>query len=122
MKIKTSKDFIDKYEDFAILLYGFDEDANYPERDDEYTIVNFAKFNSSTQIKRTIAQCKEILNLNAFPYKWIGNIANRSLCVMKRISPEANINLSDPDEQRYHKWVIWMVRRLEEEAKKQGKL
>jgi flavodoxin len=92
--------------DLSNLLCTFHEDTYYPERKDEDTIKRFVKEKDSQSIKDTIKEGKDVLELKPFPYEWISQV----------------INASWETDDACKKWVSWMLKSLEEEGKKQGKL
>ena len=97
---------LDELYDLSNLLCTFHEDTYYPERTDNDTIERFVKEMDSQSIKDTIKEGKEVLELKPFPHDWIGQV----------------INAGQKTDDACKKWVSWMLKALEEEGKKQGKL
>lgn len=100
-----------KYNWFNSLLLYFLEDGYYEERNDIDTIKRYVDTFDSNTIRKTLEQGKEVLTLNPFPAEWIQNTTNRY-----PFDQGHETKLED-----YYQWVEWMVKTLEEEAKKAGK-
>ena len=64
-------------------------------------------------IQKGLAQAKEILAMDPFPAEWIENTSGSQLPFDEGL---------DPTPENYRAWVEWMVKALEEEARKAGKL
>jgi hypothetical protein len=102
--------FTDRYSYFCSLLYDFHHDA-YQEVNDNRTVSSFIKESKIFHIQGAIDQAKEVLSLKEFPHELISDISNRLPRIDRPVIP-----------QDYYEWVQWMVKTLEEEARKQGKL
>ena len=104
---------LDELYDMENLLCTFHEDTYYPERTDKDTIKRFVKEMDSGSIKDTIKEGKEVLALQPFPHEWVYTVTGYlSLNYIK----------ANTKEEKFKKWVNWMIEALEEEGKKQGKL
>ena len=103
----------EKYQRMSELLLNFLEDTYYPERTDEDTIKKCIKKWNIEFIKETIKQGKAVLALDPFPWEWI-----YSVCGYKSLFHI----LGNSKEAKYFNWVEWMMKALEEEAKKARKL
>ena len=67
---------------------------------------------SAQYVQKGLAQGQEILAMDPFPAEWVMSTCN---CYPEGKSHETT------DEDYYH-WVQWMIRALEEEARRVGKL
>ena len=67
----------------------------------------------SQSIKDTIKEGKEVLELKPFPHEWVYTVTG--YLALERIKANSK-------EEKFKKWVSWMLKALEEEGKKQGKL
>ena len=101
----------DKYVRVSCLLCYFHVNTDKTDID---TIKKFANVQSfdTEYIQQTINQAKAVRKLDPFPYEWISQATNKAL---------SNIN-ADSEQERYFKWLDWVVEALEKEAKKAGKI
>jgi hypothetical protein len=113
MELEERDYYEEKYENFSYLLLKFMLDTYYPERKDEDTIRRFVEEMCSESIKGTLKEGREILELQPFPWEWVYNVCGYlSLDYIEGKSKE----------EKYFKWVTWMLEALEEEAKRVEKL
>ena len=103
----------EKYDEFnnllaIFLMHGYEEDKKDIDAIREYV----SKFNAEF-IKRGLAQAKEVLAMEPFPEDWICRTTGDRL-------PFDDYREDTPEN--YRAWVQWMVKALEEEAQKAGKL
>ena len=89
------------------LLHGYEEDKKDIDAIREYVLDL-----DTEDIQKGIAQAKEILAIDPFPYRWIADTADN-------LPFDEGL---DPTPENYRAWVEWMVKALEEEARKAGKL
>ncbi len=102
----------DKYNWLDCLLLYFLDDGYYDDRKDIDTIVRFVKEYNAEQIQKTLDQGKEVLGLDPFPAQWVQDTCNKY-----PFDQGHETELKD-----YYPWMQWIVKTLEEEAKKAGKL
>ena len=107
----------EKYDSFANLLLTFLEHG-YRREDGEnlkdIDVINeFIKDYDADFTQQCIVQAKEILAMEPFPEDWICRTSGDRL-------PFDDYREDTPEN--YRAWVQWMVKALEEEAQKAGKL
>ena len=111
--LKYRKSMNDKYEEFLNLLLSFLEATYYPERSDEDTIKGFVEEQYPQSIEGAIKEGREVLELKPFPWEWVYAVTGYlSLNYIK----------ANTEEEKFKKWVRWMIEALEKEGKKVGKL
>jgi hypothetical protein len=94
------------------LLCYFLDDGYYEDRKDIDTIKRYVSIFDSEVLQKTLAQGKEVLELEPFPAEWIQKTCNKY-----PFDQGHETKLED-----YYPWMQWIVKTLEEEAKKAGKL
>ena len=102
-----------QYYEFSQVLLAYLESTYIDEGEkDINTIKRYMGEFDSEDVQQAIAEGKELLLLDPFPAEWVLSTCNRY--------PEGKSH-ETTDEDVYH-WVKWMVKALEEEARKAGKL
>jgi hypothetical protein len=99
----------EKYKMVTDLLITFLEDTYYDDREDIDTIKRFVKEYNEHQIQKVLTEGKDVLRLRPFPAKWILDTIYGS--------SEGELN---PDKTK--KWLKEILKILETEADKSGKL
>ena len=104
------------YEFMNLLLVFLDHGYKKEDGDDLKDIDAVCEYVSNFDanfIQKGLAQAKEILAMESFPDDWVCRTAGDRL-------PFDDYREDTPEN--YRAWVEWMVRALEEEARKVGKL
>lgn len=83
------------------LMYGEEEE---PVWEDEKIIKKFSKDIRPNQLKQTISEGKEVLDLEPFPEDWIWDIAGGH-----------SRPWSDNSIKSCHDWLEWVIRELEKQ-------
>ena len=113
MDLEKRKYYNNKYENLAELLGSFLFATYDLNETDEETIRKHVLLYDSESIKDTLKEGKEVLALKPFPHEWV--YAVTGYLSLDRIK-------ADTKEEKFKKWVSWMMEALEKEGKKQGKL
>jgi hypothetical protein len=103
-----------KYDAFNCLLLYFLTATYLPpeEAHDLKTIQKYVATFDKDALTETIKQANEVLSLDVFPAEWVGETTNRY---------PFDKSLESTAED-YHVWVQWMVKALEAEGRKVGKI